>query len=187
MKRITFVTGNTNKLYSAQTILHDLGYEVIQQVLDIPEIQAETGEPIIRDKAQKAYEILQIPLVVTDDSWLFPGLRGFPGPYMKSINHWFTPEDFLNLTAPLADRRAILHQHLLYQDHVGQHLFMAEIPGTLQREARGSDGHESAAYIISLQKDGKTIAEVRDDGRSAIADTRTAWHIFAEWLVAQKT
>jgi len=57
---------------------------------------------------------------------------------MKSINDWFTPEDWLRLTSDLTDRTIILRQIVVYQDKHGQQLFSVDIPGMLLREAQGT-------------------------------------------------
>ena len=86
---------------------------------ELTALNVELGE---LTPAVEAYNALQSPLVVTDDSWIIPGLNGFPGPYMKQVNDWFTPDDWLHLTSGLADRRVILRQIIVYQDSTGQRL-----------------------------------------------------------------
>ena len=103
MQQLLFSTGNTGKVSTAQSVCDMFDIQLVPAPVEIIEIQSETGEPIARHKAQEAYRQLQQPLVVTDDSWIIPGLNGFPGPYMKSMNEWFTPEIWLHLTKDLKD------------------------------------------------------------------------------------
>lgn len=112
MNQLLFVTSNELKFIHAQHMLEQFGITLTRQHFDLQELQSESGEEIARHKAEQAYAEFKQPLVVNDDSWSIPGLNGFPGPYMKSINHWLTNEDFLNLTRPLKDRRIILQQQL---------------------------------------------------------------------------
>src|SRR3990167_7888269 len=116
MRIVYFVTNNQEKIQIAQTVCAEAGITVKAVALDINEIQGENPELIIRDKAQRAFEKLNMPVVVSDDSWNIRALKGFPGAYMKSINHWFTPEDFLRLMDGVEDRRITLHQYLAYTD-----------------------------------------------------------------------
>jgi len=183
--QLTVITSNSNKFHSASVILKEFGITPIQKTLDIPEIQHEDSEAIVRDKAQKAFDIAKHPVVVTDDSWAIAGLKGFPGPYMKSMNHWLSAEDFLRLTLPLADRRIVLHQYLVYQDKKTQQLFSVTITGTLLTEIHGHSPGEPFASIVSLAEEGTSIAEMRANGKSAIAGKRTAWHHLGEWLTVQ--
>jgi XTP/dITP diphosphohydrolase len=178
--QLTFVTSNHNKLFSAQTICADFGIKLTQATFDIPELQAEDGALIARDKAQKAYDILQKPLVVTDDSWDIVGLRGFPGPYMKSMKHWFRLEDWQRLTSALPDRRVILHQYLVFQDETRQQLLHVAIEGTILKTPRGNPSEEPWTCFASLSNN-ETIAEARDAGRSALEDLASVWHEFGQW------
>lgn len=184
MRTLTFVSGNELKLRGARAICEPRGFTIEQAILDIPEIQAEEGEPVAIDKAQKAFAILQKPLVVTDDTWVIPGLNGFPGPYMKSMNHWFTAEDFLRLTLPLADRRIILRQIAVYQDDSGQKVFSVDIAGTLLTEIKGTSKYAHTT-ITALDDSGKSFAEIDAEGKSAIAGKHTVWHELTDWLEAK--
>lgn len=191
MKEIIFVTGNSDKIRHARTILAEFGFAPRQEQLKIVEIQAEEGEPIVRDKAQKAYNILKQPLIANDDSWSVPALNGFPGPYMASMNHYFKPEDFLRLFSTITDRRIILHQHIVYQDERGQQYFVRSIEGTLLQEVR-RPAHLvqdiPCLSVISLTSDGKSMAELiaEDKSSASLSGRRTAWHDLGEWLQAHK-
>jgi inosine/xanthosine triphosphate pyrophosphatase family protein len=100
----TFVTSNSHKVTTARAVCQKYGLTFIHKTMDLVEIQAETGEPIALNKVKQAYMAVKAPVVVTDDSWFIPGLMGFPGPYMKYINGWFEPEDFLRLTQALISK-----------------------------------------------------------------------------------
>jgi XTP/dITP diphosphohydrolase len=185
-KEITFATGNAAKFRSASLICKQFDIKLHQATLEINEIQAEDATVIARDKAQKAYELVGSPTVVNDDSWIIPGLNGFPGPYMKSMNDWLTPEDFLRLTEPLTDRRVILAQYTVYQDKHGQQLFRRDIEGVLLPEIRGEYPDSPNMSIISFD-DGKTsAAELLAKQLPVIDDYRTTWHDLGEWLTKDK-
>lgn len=183
MPPLIFVTGNAEKFEIAQAVCEPLGLRLVQRKLDIDEIQGEDSEVVIRDKVRRAYEIVQQPLVVSDDSWNIPGLNGFPGPYMKSMDHWFTPQDFLNLTRPLKDRRIILLQLLVYQDENRQHVFRQEHTATLLTEAKGSYGKPLQKVVAMPGDEGLSIAEAYDRGTvHADRDVAAGWRRLAAWL-----
>ncbi|MGF7229518.1 MAG: non-canonical purine NTP pyrophosphatase [Candidatus Saccharibacteria bacterium] len=185
MQKLNFVTGNDIKFHLAEKICDTFDVSLEQVELDIPEIQSETGEPVARDKAQKAFDQLGTPLVVTDDSWVIPGLNGFPGPYMKSMNHWFTPEDWINLTAELEDREIILRQIAVYQDEHEQVLFAVDIKATLLKEVRGVSKFPHNT-IISFDGGDHSFAELEVQGKT-IDNHHTAWHELAAWLKARES
>ena len=185
MKHVTFVTGNDVKFHSAQHIAAALGFSIDQAVVDFEEIQGG-GKAIASHKAQQAFEQLQKPIVITDDEWIIPGLRGFPGAYMKQINDWLTTEDLLNLTRPLKDRRIILRQHAIYQDKNGQQYFVDDIEGLLLPEARGENKFSNLA-IVSFDGGKSSRAEGLARGEPLINEHMvTVWHHLADWLRAQK-
>lgn len=155
-----------------------------QRVMDIDEIQGEDPEIIVRDKAARAFKAVKSPVIVTDDSWAIPGLRGFPGPYMKSVNHWFTPDDFMRLTRDLEDRSVFINQFVAYHDEYEIVIFRYDVPGTLLTEPRGVHG-PSITKVVSLDADsGLSIAEAYDQGKTRdITGNEDAWHQLAEWYM----
>lgn len=187
MRSLIFATGNDEKFGIAVAACRPAGITISQRKLDIDEIQGEDSELIIRDKTRKAFAIVQAPVVVSDDSWSIPGLRGFPGPYMKSINHWFTMQDFLNLTRPLADRRIILVQLLAYGDGSGQHVIRREHTATLLPEARGHYGSALQKIVAMPGDTGLSIAEAYDRGAvHAERDAALCWQDMTRWLAKER-
>lgn len=188
MKRLVFSTGNTNKFEVAKLICERKGIELLQRVLDIDEIQSEDAERIIIDKAVKAFALLKKPVVVSDDCWEIPGLNGFPGPYMKSINGWFTPEDLLRLTLPLANRRVYLTQRIAYKDFDSQKTFQIKTKGMIQKEVRGKQSYPNQKLMSMDGDNGLTIAEVYDrysNPERTNRDVAQIWHQFTDWYNAK--
>lgn len=187
MREVFFATGNDEKFEIAAAVREPLGVSLKRTRLDIDEIQGEDSEAIIRDKAKKAFTVLSQPVIVSDDSWNIPGLHGFPGPYMKSVYHWFTPEDFLNLTRPLTDRRIILVQLLAYQDTTRQRIFRKEHVGKLLTAARGTYGNSLHKVIAMPNDEGLSVAEAYDRGAvRAERDVAAGWRAFVEWYTGDK-
>lgn len=188
--RLNFVTENPDKILSAQAVGELYGVEIVPAPLaGIVEIQSPDDEAAIaRGKAEQAFRRLESPLFVSDDTWVIPGLRGFPGPYMKDINKQFTEEDWLRLTLPLKDRRIILRQIVVYRDLAQRQIFTDDITGTLLTQIRGRHPQKSSFGITSFDDvNGESMAEAYENGRSPTAGYRTAWHSLFEWVVAQPT
>ncbi|HKR82439.1 MAG TPA: non-canonical purine NTP pyrophosphatase [Candidatus Saccharimonadales bacterium] len=181
MQTVILATGNAVKFHAAQKACAEFGVTLVQHPLDVPEIQAEEGEPIARDKAEKAFAIFQKPIMVCDDFWMVPGLGNFPGAYMKSVNHWFTPEDWLRLTLPLKDRRIILRQYAVYQDARQQKVFTKDLIGTITTEIRGKSLYAHST-ITSFDGGKHTDAQFHEQGESAVQGLQTVWHSVAPWL-----
>lgn len=186
MQSILFVTGNDVKFLGASTVAKEHGIPLEQAEADITEIQSHDVREITEHKAAQAYEQFKRPLVVGDDCWIIPGLKGFPGPYMKYVNEWFTPEDWLRLTAPLKDRSIILRQAMTYRDETTQKTFIVDIHGVLLSEARGSHKY-SHITITSFDGGKRSGAEYIAEDTSFTAGARhTAWHELCEWLQAKQ-
>jgi len=184
IKDLVYATSNLQKLSQARAVCEPLGINLQQIKLDISEIQAEDGEPIARDKAANAFALLQKPVVVSDDNWLIPGLNNFPGPYMKSMNAWFSPQRWLALTNGLTDRTIILRQIVMYQDAPRQQMFSVDIPGILLHEIRGLS--PCAHCTITSLDGGKTsMAEYHQLGESAPTLHHSAWQDFATWYTEE--
>lgn len=187
MQKLLCATGNKVKFDIGRKLLEQYDIELEQVVVEIDEIQGEDAEVIIRDKVAKAFAAVQRPVVVTDDSWTIPGLRGFPGPYMKSITHWFTPEDFVRLTSTLADRRIFLNRFIAYQDEQQVVVFREDIAGELQKQAQGKGNYgQSLMKVVSLEGDnGLTVSEIYDAGKEHDSERLHRlgrdWQEFGTW------
>lgn len=185
MQPLIFATTNNQKFATAEHICTKAGISLEQVAIDIDEIQGEDPDRIVQDKARRAYEVIGKPIVVSDDSWAIHGLNGFPGAYMKSMNHWFRAEDFLNLTRELENRRITLCQHLAYQDELETVIFTNEIHGTLSSEIRGKTDPPFLKITMLDFDNGATISEVYDQGKELaperIKTQPDAWHQVATW------
>jgi len=184
MRSLLYATGNSDKFRQAQFACRPAGIELIQNSLEVPEIQGEDERLIALDKAAKAYAKFKEPLIISDDSWIIPGLNGFPGPYMKSMGLWLTAVDWLNLTRGLSDRRVILRQLVVYQDtSEAEVIFAHDINGVLLTDLWGNpkDQKNQQDYIVSFDGGTHSIAELNHQGKRALADSRSVWDEFVEW------
>lgn len=184
--KLIFVTGNAFKFAMAQGKCAADGVELEQIETEIDEIQGDSPELIAKDKAQKAYEAIGKPVIVGDDSWCISGLNGFPGPYMKQVNNWFTAQDFINLTHDLEDRRITLTQYLVYTDGIETVLFSKGATGILLKEPRG-ESDMALWQVCAMDYDGGlSIAEAHaaglDKDPKRIAAHPDAWGDMIAWL-----
>jgi len=186
MREIIFSTGNSTKFEVGDETLLAYDIQLIQEPHDIDEIQSDDPEKIVKDKAARAFELIGKPLIVTDDSWSFSGLKGFPGAYMHYMNEWLSVEDFLRLTQPLEDRTATLTQMLTYTDGTVAKTFRLDSPGQILKEARGESEFPNHQIITLDGDNGLSIAEVHAL-KSPKKEPRVAqiWHKFGTWLIDQ--
>lgn len=193
MSEILFSTSNPEKTLIAKTICSAKGLNVEQISLDIDEIQGEDPKVIAEDKVRKAYQKIKKAVVVSDDSWDIPALNGFPGPYMKSLNHWFKAEDFLRLMDGINDRTVLIHQYLSYFDGKNIYTFKNDFSGKVTLEPRGKNDRSPSTMITELDIDnGKTIAELFEEVEQGALINRyltnnDVWHEFVTWYLKTKS
>lgn len=180
-RKILYVTSNDRKFNSAKTLMSSLGIEITQAKVDIPEIQSDSLEEIAIDKAERAFKILKHPLFINDAGWIIPALNGFPGPYMKFINQWFTPDDFINLMQGQKNRQVILRDTIVYVDKEGTKIFSYDNKGVMLRKIRGKEGPPSNK-VISLSDSGLSISEENEKGIFFLESERKIWEEFSTWL-----
>lgn len=176
MMKITCATGNKQKFGIGKAILAQYDIDLIQKHLVIDEIQGENHELVLKDKARKAYEQLGESVVVTDDWWDIPALGGFPGAYMKSINHWFSVEDYIALMRDKTNRQAILHAFLCYFDGSTYTLFSVDLIGHIIESPRGKSGPAAQQVTVMDFDNGLTVSEIYDQGVEHAPHRLEAFH-----------
>lgn len=174
-----FVTENKQKFDNASVILNPLGIVLKQKTLPIIEIQSHHLHEIAKNKAEQAFQQLKMPLVVKDDGWFITSLNGFPGSYMKFMNEWLTPHDFLRLIEPYENREIVFKDALYYIDSEKEKLFTNTIKGTMVKNPKGKS--VPSAVISSFRKDGKTMAECINQGIHFADNDSSVWFDFAKW------
>jgi len=180
--KISYVTTNLGKLENAKNFLKEYNIEVEQLTSKIDEIQSGDSLEIAIDKAEKAFESEKKPLFVNDATWIIPALKGFPGPFMKYINQWFEPIDFIHLMEGKSDRRIILCDSIVYIDDSGRKVFTHDHEGSVLPEVASFEYTHPTDVVISLSKSGKSIAEEKKGGSFFIEDEDKVWTDFAKWL-----
>ncbi len=148
--------------------------------LDLQEIQSLDPEEIVRDKAIKAYEHLQRPVLVEDVSYVFHALGNLPGPFIK----WFEKELGKEGLCRLVDGKDRgCTASVVYGYHDGQtvHLIRGSMSGTVADHPRGERSFGWSDTFIPEGMD-KTYAELTDEEQAPIAMRRKALEEFRKLL-----
>jgi inosine triphosphate pyrophosphatase len=140
MNRVTFVTGNANKLKEVQAILSNSNsnsnsnsFSLSNMKLDLPELQAQTTAAVSIDKCKRAAEIIKGPVLTEDTCLCFNALNSLPGPYIK----WFLESlghDGLNkMLVGFEDKSAYALCTFCYSDGPGMpvHVFEGRTDGRI--------------------------------------------------------
>lgn len=119
-KKIIFVTGNDYKFKAAKVALEGLGVELVRKNIDLPEIQDESVEEVAKFSARWAANLLKKPVMVSDGGCYIEALNGFPGPFIKYVNKWLSPEDLLMVMSKKKNRRVVWIGCLAYCENGGE-------------------------------------------------------------------
>lgn len=195
IKRITFVTGNKNKLAEVQRLLltssqyeggsnQALSQFIIDSAkIDLPELQGSPHDIAI-EKCRLAAQELQSAVMIEDTSLCFHDLNGLPGPYIK----WFLDGiglEGLNkmLDGFNNDRRAYAQTIIAFCDGAGNQvqLFKGQTDGKIVRP-RGNTNFGWDPIFEPVEGGGKTYAEMDKDEKNAISHRGRAFHKFREYL-----
>lgn len=172
------------KFEIGQIFCKKAGVELDRLAVEIDEIQSNDSVYVIHKKAEAMFNLVKKPLVVSDDAWSIPALSGFPGAYMKDINDWLRPEDWITLMSKHNDKRIFLEQRLAYIDETGVTVFEGKVEGKFLSTISKSDGL-SIHRIISLGGgDGRPYNELRsENAKDAITTIEglDAWPFLIDW------
>lgn len=185
-KKLHYVTGNKNKFANAKAFFDTHTIEIVQSQLPIYEIQSSDSMEIAQSKIDQAWNQLQEPLFINDACWIIPALNGFPGPYMKYINNWFVPQDFINLMQGKKDRTIILRDTIIYKDSKGSHVFTNDHKGEVLMGAYEGAFRVPSDVVISLSRNRKSIAEEISNKTFFLEGEDRVWINFVNWLKANK-
>lgn len=180
MKDLHYITTSSRKFALAQKYIaeRDADINLIQLSEETPEIQSTSVEEIATYSAREMYQRHQEPVVVSDTGLYIPGLNGFPGPYIKQVNEWLTPEDLLRLSAELTDRSVEFHDCLAFIDEDGEvHTFTSVVKGELSLEPRGDESAPVNTFFFFIPEgETRTLAEYEPTAREKFFyDTHTHW------------
>lgn len=156
-KTIYYATGNAGKYEGVKYFLEDhAGIEIQQFDHDLPEIQSLDQQEIARDKALKAWKILQQPLLLDDAGMYFDDYHEFPGTMSKFVYHGLGFEGLMKLVQP--GQRAAFVLTLAYIDSsTNIKFFEGKVTGTIADPFAYSAYHlESMPYATMFIPDGAT-------------------------------
>lgn len=113
---LIYVTGNAEKFHIAELVFASSRHRLVQQSLATPELQSTNVREIAEHSARWAALALPQPFFLTDAAFQITALGGFPGPFVKYINQWFSAEDYLRLMVGKDDRRVVIEDCLAYSE-----------------------------------------------------------------------
>jgi len=167
-----FVTSNLGKLREAEAVL---GRALEHRALDLDEIQSLDLHEIVRDKAARAWQRLQRPVLVEDTALELDGLGGFPGPLVRWLLASVGPAGICRIVACFGDRGATARCLVCATDGGTELLGEGVVHGRIAAEPRGRGGFGWDTAFIPDEGDGRTYGEMSDDEKNRISHRRKAF------------
>lgn len=162
------ITQNENKVREFEEIL---GFKIEFQSLDLEEIQEVEIEKVSEDKAKKAYQIVNEPVVVEDIGLFFDELNGLPGALIK----WFEKRLSYNQICNLIQKNRGATAKICISYFNGKELqqFLGEIRGSIALNPRGENGFGWDSIFIP-EGYVKTFGEMEKEEKNSISMRRIA-------------
>uniref|UniRef100_A0AAT9JAX7 Genome polyprotein n=1 Tax=Euphorbia ebracteolata waikavirus TaxID=3115786 RepID=A0AAT9JAX7_9SECO len=170
VSNIIFISGNPGKISEFSNFF---GERLKAKKLDLAEIQGDP-DSILRHKLWEAQDITKSPVVVEDTSLFFEGIRGFPGPYVKSYLECLGLEGLVKIANDSGCNRGRVECRVgfCFDNNDEGEVFIGIVNGTIV-SPRGSNGF---GWDSIFQPDGctKTLAEMTDKEKSEVSFRTTA-------------
>jgi XTP/dITP diphosphohydrolase len=179
MSSLIFVTGNKFKFKFAKNELEKFGIKVRRKYVKIREIQADSLEEIVEEKAKEAYKKIRKPLVVTDSGLFIKSLNGFPGPYSSYVEKTIGINGIINLVKR-KKREAYVKTIVCFNDGKKIKTFASESQGRIITHKKGKNGF-FFDFIFVPKGEKKTLAEMSLEKKIKI--WVYAWDAFAKWYL----
>jgi XTP/dITP diphosphohydrolase len=159
-RTIYLVTGNPLKVEVAKNSLAKFGINVEQLNFETPEIQSSSTEEVAKYSVKYAAEETGKAVIKGDFGMNIEALNGFPGPFVKFINKWFTADMFVKLYQNEANKNAYFIDALGYCEPGKEPIcFVTNTYGTLLDSPRGDNGNMVDSLFVP-EGFTKTIAEM---------------------------
>ena len=185
--RLSIVTTNEGKYNAAKKYLSKYKIKTVQVEIPLIEIQGEDVLQIALYKSDQAFKKLKLPCVIMDTSYQISALKGFPGPYMHSIMHWFTIDDFQALMREKKDRKITVQNTAVYKDKSTQQVFIRNLTGEILFTPTGEGNFID--QLVTFRKDKKSVAYCENKNIPFIdkdADS-SQWEKLGIWLSNKKS
>ena len=183
---IIYVTGNDLKFQIANNVFKQSKIKLIQQKLDTPEIQSDDVCEVAKYSALWALEKLNSSVMVTDAGFYINALNGFPGPFVKYINRWFSTDDILKLLEDKEDRSIYIKDCLVYcSKHGEMKIFEHQLKGVITKKVKSERGSIIDRLVIPESLD-RTISELTPEETIEYWGSNSTIIEFKEWIEENK-
>lgn len=166
MRQVYFVTGNTNKLRELQAILPD-ELNLQAQELDLPEIQSMDSAEIVQDKLERAFAVIQKPVIVDDVAAELAHLNGLPGPFIKYFEKTLGKGALWQMVGHTDNHEVLISCTMGWYDGNRHRIVRGEISGRVV-PPRGENGF-GFDFVFVPEGETRTVAEMSFEEKNKIS------------------
>ncbi|OJJ45067.1 hypothetical protein ASPZODRAFT_70366 [Penicilliopsis zonata CBS 506.65] len=175
---LLFVTGNANKIAEVRAILAG-AIALETRALDIPEIQGPSEE-IALDKARRAADIVNGPVLIEDSSLEMNALNGLPGPYIKPFLETLGNQGLNTLLAGFDDKSATAVCTFAFSEGRGCEPVLFQ--GRLEGRIVPPRGPPRFGWEPIFEYQGETLAEMEMNKKNGLSHRYRALVKFQQWF-----
>lgn len=165
MKRITYLTGNPDKVREAQKYFGEklgLEVEIMNPDFELIEIQAKTCAEVVAFTVQYAANKLGKAVIKSDAGFYIDALGGLPGPYSAYFDKQIGVNKFLELLQNEKNRKARIEHCWAYcEPNKEPRVFSGGCIGTIAMEASGKSSRWLDHFFIP-DGETETVSVIRD-------------------------
>ena len=180
METITFASTNQNKFFEVQSILSTQKISVEFAKTSLFEIQSDSLEEIVREKAKTAFAKVGGQVIVEDDGLFIDSLGGFPGQYSSFVFITLGNDGILKLLAGSADRSAYFRSLVAFYNGITLSISEGRVDGRISdRITEGGWGYDP---IFVPHGTDLTFAELKKS-KNEYSHRKRALEKFAQWYL----
>jgi XTP/dITP diphosphohydrolase len=172
--RLVLVTTRVEKAEEARR----LGFDVAQEAMELPELQALDPEEIVEAKARAAFARAGRAVIVEDSGLAVAAWRGFPGALVKWMEKTVGLDGMARMLDAFPDRTATAVCVVACFDGRDLGVGRGEVRGTIAGAPRGSGGFGWDRLFVP-EGDTRTFAEMPPAAKDRVSHRRRAWEALA--------
>jgi XTP/dITP diphosphohydrolase len=182
--KIRFVSKNENKIKEVQSILKDVGVDIVAVNRSIDEIQTEDVNHLVKDKLLKAFKIVGRPVFVEHTGLYIESLNGFPGGLTQIFWDKLQADKFTILFGNGTNCNLIAKTIIGYCDSRNIFFFEGDIAGKITSEPRGNRDFQWDC-IFMPDGENETFAEMCER-KNELSMRKIAFDKFKDFLIKSK-
>jgi XTP/dITP diphosphohydrolase len=182
MKALDFITSNKGKLKEAQAALGPLGFDVRQNDIGYPELQADSLDQVALFGMEQVKARVEGAFMLEDSGLFIEPLGGFPGVYSAYVMKTVGNPGVLRLLGDRKDRGAVFRSCFgYYEPKKGPLLAKGECKGTVSTMIRGTHGFGYDPIFVP-EGDDRTFGEMTLEEKNTVSHRGRALKALVELL-----